>query len=80
MYYWAERMEMDPSVKMSEIFRLNLKIDTNGPVDKNDYVNAIKSYFQMDFMESIEEHMGCSGICQSGLFYFTRPTSKGYPT
>lgn len=71
---------MDPGVSMNDIFNLDLKIDTDGPIDKNDYIAAIKSYFKMDFIESIEEHMGCSGICQNGLFYFTKPTTDGYPT
>ena len=80
LYYWAERMEMDPNVQLADIFNIDLEIDTSEPIGKEEYINAIKAYFKMDIIEQIEEHMQCSGMCQSSLFFFTKRTSEGFPT
>ena len=31
-------------------------------------------------MAFLESKFGCSGICESGLFYFSQPITKGPPT
>ena len=34
----------------------------------------------MEQYAHIEDLFECSGMCEPGLFYYTRPISEGYPT
>ena len=47
-----------------------------GGVDKPE---MFVKYLELDFLGYIEEKFKCSGMCNEGLFYFSRNITYGVP-
>ena len=67
-----------PEIEFEGIFKM--KLDTKGSMNINYVYQQMIKYLNIGIMVKLEENFGCSGICQSSLFYFSRDISDGFPT
>jgi len=45
-----------------------------------DFEALSEKVYAFDILEYMELNYECSGVCNTGLFYFSRPASDGMPT
>ena len=76
--HWEKKKMVDPSLNLTEIFKFKLpnELDRKG---RGDPKGIMDDLLHMDQYAHIEDLFECSGMCQAGLFYYSRPISEGYP-
>ena len=85
-----ERAKKDPSIKIEEVFKVNIGdlrsrlpekkgIKGRGHRIRDDAAFILKHFDEMELYEGLEDEYNCSGMCKPSLFYFSRPLHEGRP-
>ena len=84
---WIQKAEADSSIDLASTFKINLWPDFQATL--SNIFNAspqfettnsfVVEYLELELIGTIETMFKCSGMCETGLFYFSMPLNKGLP-
>ena len=80
--YWFDLASENGNIDIDEIFRVEQ--DQKGAykpriMEINGNPQTIREQRELDLYNNLESKFECSGMCQSGLFFFTKELHEGPP-